>query len=180
MLLCSPSVVLASSYLKLCMKLSPKAKFWHWCVSQFLSMKLATMNPQLDFDSHYMPSKDVSIASENTFIWSRETVDTEYYYDIVPQFANVIFAALGVSFSDEPYASTRIPVKRSDHHHRVLLHRLTRHCWSIHLLQLLGARPPHRYANGSHHRTQPRRSNRNDGTLSLAIAAPSSSSRLLR
>jgi hypothetical protein len=37
-------------------------------ILQFLSMKLATMNPQLDFDSHYMPSKDVSIASENTFI----------------------------------------------------------------------------------------------------------------
>jgi len=31
-----------------------------FCVSQFLSMKLSTMNPELDFDGHQIPSKDMN------------------------------------------------------------------------------------------------------------------------
>lgn len=55
---------------------------------EFLSMKLATMNPQLDFDSHYMPSKDMSHMPVPAYPSSDPTTTTAFSYTGSPATAD--------------------------------------------------------------------------------------------
>ncbi|XP_052151322.1 transcription factor bHLH78-like [Oryza glaberrima] len=55
---------------------------------EFLSMKLATMNPQLDFDSHYMPSKDMSHMPVPAYPSGDPTTTTAFSYTGSPATAD--------------------------------------------------------------------------------------------
>ncbi|KAL5214835.1 hypothetical protein ABZP36_003987 [Zizania latifolia] len=59
---------------------------------EFLSMKLATMNPQLELEGHYLPSKDMSNVSMATYLCGDPTTTVAAAFSYAGEAAGDLFA----------------------------------------------------------------------------------------